>query len=49
LAILRVAVAVLAVLAVFLVIRTGHLGAQLTWEPGAGGPPGGGQFQPPGG
>jgi len=49
LAILRVAVAVLAVLAVFFVIRTGHLGAQLTWESGGGGPPGGGQFQPPGG
>jgi len=50
-AILRGVVAVLAVLAVFFVIRTGHLGAQLTWErDGGGGPPGGGQpFQPPGG
>jgi len=50
-AILRGVVVVLAVLAVFFVIRTGHLGAQLTWErDGGGGPPGGGQpFQPPGG
>jgi uncharacterized membrane protein len=49
-AILRAVVAVLAVLAVFFVIRTGHLGAQLTWErDGGGGPPGGGrQFRPPG-
>jgi uncharacterized membrane protein len=51
-AILRGAVAVLAILAVFFVIRTGHLGAQLTWDQ-EGGPPGGGpggqQLQPPGG
>jgi uncharacterized membrane protein len=45
-AILRVVVAMLAVLAVFFVIRTGHLGAQLTWERGAGGPPGGGRSGP---
>ena len=51
-AILRAVVAVLAALAIFFVIRTGHLGAQLTWDR-EGGPPGGGQggqqFQPPGG
>jgi uncharacterized membrane protein len=37
--VLRGAVAVLAVAAIFFVIRTGHLGAQLTWEQ-QGGPPG---------
>jgi uncharacterized membrane protein len=46
--VLRAAVAGLAVAAIFFVIRTGHLGAQLTWEQ-QGGPPGGGQFQPGGG
>jgi hypothetical protein len=37
---LRVLFAVGAVAAVFLVIRTGHLGAQLTWHGEGGGPPG---------
>jgi uncharacterized membrane protein len=46
---LRVAVALLAVASIFFVIRTGHLGAKLTWGDTGGGrgglPPG---FQPPG-
>jgi uncharacterized membrane protein len=37
---LRVAAAGLAIASIFFVIRTGHLGAQLTWEqPEGGGPP----------
>jgi uncharacterized membrane protein len=46
--VLRGAVAVLAVAAIFFVIRTGHLGAQLTWDQ-QGGPPGGERFEQPGG
>jgi len=44
---LRVAVAGLAVASIFFVIRTGHLGAKLTWGDSGGGPPAG--FRPPGG
>ena len=53
LAVARVGVAVLAIAAVFFCIRTGHLGAELTWDQPAGGfgggdgPPAG--FAPPGG
>lgn len=49
----RVVVAALAIASIFFVIRTGHLGAQLTWDEPAGGfgggngPPAG--FTPPGG
>lgn len=47
----RVIVAALAIAAIFFVIRTGHLGAELTWGErggeGGGGPPAG--FTPPGG
>jgi hypothetical protein len=52
----RVVVAILAVLAIFFVIRTGHLGAQATWDMpsfgGGGGAPsgaGGGTGSPPAG
>jgi hypothetical protein len=45
--VLRLLVAALAAVAIFFVIRTGHLGAQLTWERGGEGPPQG--FRPPGG
>lgn len=41
----RIVVAVLAIASVYLVIRTGHLGAQATWDQpsfGGGGAPGGG-------
>jgi uncharacterized membrane protein len=44
---LRIAVAGLAVASIFFVIRTGHLGAKLTWGDSGGGPPAG--FQPPSG
>jgi hypothetical protein len=43
---LRALFAIGAVAAIFFVIRTGHLGAQLTWDREGGGPPAG--FTPPG-
>jgi hypothetical protein len=48
----RAVVAVLAIVSVYFVIRTGHLGAQLTWDQpsfGGGGGPGGGTGSPPAG
>jgi len=46
----RIVVAVLAVASIYLVIRTGHLGAQLTWDqPSFGGGGGGGTDGPPAG
>jgi hypothetical protein len=45
---LRVLAVVLALTAVFFVIRTGHLGAKLAWGPEQGGPPAGFQGGPSG-